>query len=103
MVYDKYRTWPLPGTLPRGPVKLGPSTSIEEMVLKDLSETGDQVEKLEILDSYAAYIQRAYRQDFAETSAAFVGQQLGQILEPVFLNRLPEPVVLHRGRAAKAD
>lgn len=54
MSYDKYRTWPLPGRIP-GPMKLGPRLSLEEQVLKDLDETKDDVEKLEILDSFAAY------------------------------------------------
>ena len=100
MTYDKYRTW----RIPRGAVPVGfTRPSLEEQVLMDLSGTNDEIEKLEILDSYAAYCKRAYQQDFVGATAQFVGQQLGGILESVFLSRLPEVYTGHRRRASKAE
>ena len=100
MVHDKYRDWPLPGT-ERSAIKIGQEISLEEKVLKDLEETRDDIEKLEILDSYAAYAQRSYRKAFAEASSFLVGQQLGAILEPVLLSRLPEVHTYPRPRVGK--
>jgi len=97
MPYDKYHNWPLPGLI-RGPMEIGSHRSIEEQVLLDLKEAKEDIDKLEILDSYSCYAQRAYRQDFAESTARLVGQELGTILAPVFLSRLPEVMATHRAR-----
>ncbi len=97
MPYDKYKDWPLPRKVGNiFPVMQ--SSGIEAQVLKDLEEAKDEIDKLEILDSFAAYAERAYRQDFAETAAALTGQQLGALLEPVFLSRMPSVAPMHRGR-----
>jgi hypothetical protein len=82
MPYDKYRNWPLPGVGPRRMMR-DSRDSLDVTVLKDLSNTEDEVEKLEILDSYGAYCQRAYREEFAEGAAQLTGQQLGSLLFPV--------------------
>ncbi len=97
MLYDKYRNWPLPRR--EGNVySVRHSRQIGDQVLKDLAETEDEIDKKEILDSYAAYVERAYRQDVAESAAILAGQQLGSLLEPLFLSRLPEVTPLVRGR-----
>ena len=76
---------------------------VEEQVLKDLSDAKDEIDKLEILDSFAAYTQRAYRQELAAIASILAGQQLGALLEPFLLSRLPEVVPIHRGRPATAS
>ncbi len=96
MTYDKYRDWSMPGTV--RPVIMGTRITLEEQVLKDLDAAKDEADKLDILDSFAAYHKRAYRQDFAESAANVTGQQLGALLAPIFLSRLPDIGVIHRGR-----
>ena len=103
MSYDKYRNWPLPGRMAHPSILGMQRQSLEELVLKDLSETEDEIEKLEILDSFAAYCKRVYGQEFAESSAALAGQQLGALLAPIFLSRLPEVNPFHRARSHKVD
>lgn len=97
MSYDKYKNWSLP-TRSGNIIPVMQSRGIEQQVLQDLAEATDEIDKLEILDSFAAYAKRAYRQEFAEGAAIITGQQLGSLLEPVFLSRLPEVIPLHRGR-----
>ena len=102
MTYDKYRDWPLPSR--SGNIfSVMQGSRIEEQVLKDLSDAKDEIDKLEILDSFAAYTQRAYRQELAEIASIVGGQQLGALLEPILLSRLPVVTPTHRGRPAPAS
>lgn len=101
MPYDKYQNWPLPARSGRV-FSVMQGRGIEEQVLQDLANAKDEIEKLEILDSFAAYAKRAYRQEFTEIAAILTGQYLGSLLEPLFLSRLPEVVLTHRGRPAQA-
>lgn len=101
MPYDKYRNWPLPARSGRA-VPVMPGPGIEEQVLQDLADAKDEIEKLEILDSFAAYAQRHYRQEFAEGAAIMAGQYLVSLLEPFFLSRLPDVGLRHRGRPTQA-
>jgi hypothetical protein len=106
MPYDKYRNWPLPGKegMPAPGRPLGARRmSLEELVLKDLAEAKDDVDKLEILDSYAAYAQRVYRQDFADSAAVQAGYTLGKLLEPIFLSRLPSVACYGRSRVVACE
>lgn len=57
MPYDKYRNWKT-GT----PSEMN---KLKEMVLKDCQETGDEIEKLEILDSFEAAVERAHTAELA--------------------------------------
>ena len=101
MPYDKYEHWPLPT---RGgnvyPVYSTPGRRIEEQVLEDLAKTDDEVDKLELLDSFAAYYRRAYRKEFAESLAILAGGALGKLLRPFILSQFPEPSPPHRARVA---
>ena len=100
MLYDKYQNYPLPAR--SGNVfSVMQGRGIEQRVLQDLIVAKDDIEKLEILDSFAAYAKRAYRQEFAEVAALITGQQLGSLLEPLFLSRLPEVRPLGRPRAVR--
>lgn len=101
MPYDKYRNWPLPARSGRV-FSVMQGRGIEEQVLQDLANAKDEFEKLEILDSFAAYAKRHYRQECAELAAIVTGQYLGSLLEPFFLSRLPEVGLIHRGRPAQA-
>lgn len=96
MPYDKYRDWPLPANV----FSVMQGRGIEKQVLQDLIDAKDDIEKLEILDSFAAYAKRAYRQEFAQDAAQITGQQLGSLLEPLFLSRLPAVRPLGRPRTA---
>jgi hypothetical protein len=101
MSYDKYRDWPLPG-LSRTQLLVGlKKRELEEQVLEDLAAAKDEDEKLEILDSYAAYWQRAYAKDFADEASSQAGIALGQLLSPVFELRMPTVICKHRGVIGK--
>jgi len=102
MPYDKYRNWPLP-------IKSGnifpvlQHQGLEEQVLQDLAAAGDEIDKLEILDSYAAYCQRAYRQIVAQAVSFAAGRIFETLLEPNILSRLPQIDLMSRGRPATKD
>jgi len=104
MSYDKYRNWPLPGNPNTRQVIVGMRPpSLEETVLKDLCEAEDEIERLEILDSYASYSKRAYRQEFVSSAVALLGRQLGTILDPVFLSHMLEVYTIRRARLVKEE
>ena len=102
MPYDKYQNWPLPSregnVFPAQTSGIDKGSEIEEQVLLDLVQAMDVVDKLEILDSYAAYAQRAYRKEFAESLAIQAGDALGQLLIPLVTSRMPDPRPGHRAR-----
>lgn len=101
MPYNKYQNWPLPSQ--SGNVfPVLQRYNLEEQVLKDLGDAKDEIDKLEILDSYAAYAQRAYQQEYVQYLSQWIGQTLSTILEPNILSRLPEIRLPHRGRPAEA-
>ena len=102
MPYDKYRNWPLP-SLSGNIFPVIQGTNIEEQVLKDLAETEDKIDKLEILDSYAAYAKRAYQEECARYFTVRIAQVLGNILEPTILSKLPSIGLVHRGRPAEPE
>ncbi|KKL86227.1 hypothetical protein LCGC14_1946850 [marine sediment metagenome] len=103
MTYDKYRDFPLPitpGGMFGSPIN---PISIADQVLEDLKNVKDPTEGLEILDSFAAYQKRAYRQELAKSVSDVLGEQLGELLAPVFVSRLPGVFVPHRGRPAQQE
>lgn len=97
MPYDKYHNWPLPRT--EGNIfPILQNQGLEEQVLKDLAATGDDIDKLEILDSYAAYAQRAYRERLAKVFSFGASRIIETLLTPNILSRLPEVDLINRGR-----
>lgn len=82
---DKYRYWRIPGDenflnlskafFPRQ------QPDIQLQVLKDLAEAKDEIEKYEILDSYAAYAQRVYQRQVATSQSKRIGELITTILE----------------------
>jgi hypothetical protein len=105
MPFDKYSNWPFPFHRPSypPPPEIRRPITIEEQVISDLEMTKDVVDKLEILDSYAAYSKRSYRAELAEQLSISVGQQLERILRPTIETWLPEIRPPSRPRMSKVD
>lgn len=102
MPFDKYRNWPLPRT--EGNIfPILQSQGLEEQVLKDLAFAGEDIDKLEILDSYAAYAQRAYRDRLAKVFSFGASRIIETLLTPNILSRLPEVDLHQRGRPATKE
>jgi hypothetical protein len=101
MSYDRYRSWSLPIASRATPAFIIHPKTLEEQVLEDLAAAKDDVEKLEILDSFAAYKQRVYRQTLADGVADEIARSLSVLLRPIVMKRVPEPWILHRGRIGK--
>jgi len=102
MPYDKYHNWPLP-RLEGNIFPVLQSQGLEAQVLNDLAATGDEIEKLEILDSFAAYAQRAYRLRLAQVFSFGASRIIETLLGPNILSRLPEVDLVHRGRPATKE
>jgi hypothetical protein len=96
-MYDKYRNWLQPGG-----ITPSPRMPLERQVLKDLDSVTDEVEKFEILDSYAAYIQRAYQQDVALTYSRKAGDAIASVLNHYILAQMPPVYIPHRPRSVPA-
>lgn len=78
MTYDKYRNWPIHGrmrAMANAPFSMNTPSALPEQVLKDLGLPMDDIEKLEILDSFAAWVKRDYQMEISEMLA---GQLLSQ-------------------------
>ena len=100
MSYDKYRNWPLP--VRQGNIyRVYSDEGLQPQVLRDLAATQDEVEKLEILDSYAAYAQRVYQAEVAGALASVAGRILNDMLEPLIISRLSPIGVPARARIVK--
>lgn len=99
MSYDKYRNWPLRSK--SGNVfPVFPSTGIEKQVIEDLEEAKDPIEKLEILDSFAAYAQRDHQMRLAQECSYHIARLLASILESFILEKMPLVQPVARGRVA---
>ena len=94
MPYDKYRNWKV--DIPSEMNKL------KEMVLKDLDDTGDEIERLEILDSFEAAVERAHTAELAE----HLSNQILFIVQPFLTaaihGKLPSSMPMARPRRAPA-
>lgn len=94
MSYDKYRNWK-PGT----PYD---ANRLKERVLKDIEEAKEEVEKLEILDSFEAYVERAHTVELAE----HLSHQILFIVQPFLTaaihGTLPGSMPIGRPRTAPA-
>jgi len=58
MPYDKYHNWK--------PTTLHDVDTLKRQVLKDIHEAEDEIDKLEILDSFEAYVERNQQEELAE-------------------------------------
>jgi hypothetical protein len=95
MPYDKYRLW--------NPIAPQEMSKLKEQVLKDLAFTAaDQVEQLEILDSFEAAVERAHTAALTE----HLSHQILFILEPFLTaaiqGKLPASMPISRPRRAPA-
>jgi hypothetical protein len=99
-MHDRYRNWPVPGYGPTRPIRGSPT--VEDQVLADLAAAGSEMEKLEILDSYAAHAQRCYRVETAEVLSLEASRFLQTLLKPWFSQLLPEVYARHRTAVARA-
>ncbi|GAJ02904.1 unnamed protein product [marine sediment metagenome] len=92
MPYDKYRNWKT-GTFAE-------MNKLKELVLKDIQEAGDEIEKLEILDSFEAAVERAHTVELAE----HLSNQILFIVQPFLTaaieGKLPAARPISRPRAA---
>jgi len=72
--------------------------SIEEKVLADLERYTDRIDRLEVLDSYKAFIERDHQRDLANRLANLLFRSTQPILEDLILARMPGSTPSHRGR-----
>ncbi len=90
MPYDKYRNWG-----PDRPIHEG----IKKQVLIDLQVSTDDVDRLEILDSFEAYVERQKQDELAEYIAELATRHILMPLLSAFLKaQIPKPMPLGRPR-----
>lgn len=94
MPYDKYRNWK-PGT----PLEVD---KLKCQVLLDLEKAEDETEKLEILDSFEAFVERAHTADVAEHLSNQVLFLLQPFLTAAIQSKLPGSTPISRPRQAPA-
>lgn len=94
MPYDKYRNWKLDTP--------SDGNKLKELVLKDLQETGDEIEKLEILDSFEAAVERAHTAELAEHLSNQILILAQPFLTAAIQGKLPASMPIGRPRRAPA-
>ncbi len=92
MAYDKYHNWPL-GT----PYE---TDKLKRQVLKDLQETADETDRLELLDSFEAYVERANTAELAEHLSNQILLTAGPFLTGAIRSKLPSSMPISRPRRA---
>ena len=96
MSYDKYRNWK-----PKAPHDVD---TLKRQVLKDIHEAEDEVDKLEILDSFEAYVERNRQEELAEHFARLVlNYVIGPLLVEFTKSKMPGSMPIHRPRAYQPD
>ncbi|GAJ21489.1 unnamed protein product, partial [marine sediment metagenome] len=93
-MHDRYLHWSMPFQVqaPAVPTR----KALENQVLEDLASTDNELEKLEILDSYAAYSQRAYRALMVMGFTQQAGRLAETILAPWLREAIPPVHVSYR-------
>ncbi len=96
MSYDRYRHWnpPPSGCCPVGSAR----PDLKEQVLKDLAATSDHTDQLEILDSFEAYIQRAYLHEISAAVADTIMRLVRPFLVGGIQSQMPLVYPVRRGR-----
>lgn len=92
MPYDKYRNWKV--------TRPSEMNTLKEQVLKDLQETGDEIEKLEILDSFEAAVERTHTADLAEHLSNQILFLVQPFLTAGIQGKMPGSAPISRPRAA---
>ena len=92
MPYDKYYNWRL-GTLLD-------MNKLKEQVLKDLQGTGDEIDQLEILDSFESAVERAHTAELGEHLSNQILLIVQPFLTAAIQGKLPSSMPVSRPRAA---
>ncbi|MBA7662889.1 hypothetical protein ES703_70922 [subsurface metagenome] len=95
MPYDKYRDWK-PGT----PYE---TNRLKQQVLGDIQEAEDEIDRLEILDSFEAYVERVNTAELAEHLSNQILLAAGPFLTGAILSKLPSPMPMPRPRRAPVE
>jgi len=106
MPYDKYHYWPIrtgPGGSIPGPGGSIPGRDILNQVLQDLAETKDDIDRLEILDSFEAWVKRCSQAEMAEMMARQLIVQAQPFVQAGILGQFPPVSPIHRGRPAQGE
>ena len=98
MPYDKYRYWTTEPT-----PSLRPYRDIEEQVVIDFLEAKEQVDRLEILDSFQVYVERCYRKALLLEISQMVLSKLGGPLAGALATFVPEPMPSPRARVVPRE
>lgn len=93
MPYDKYRNWK--------PTTLHDVNRLKQQVLKDIHEAEDETDKLEMLDSFEAYVERNRQEELAEHFAhLLLDNVIGPLLIEFAKSKMPGSMPISRPRAA---
>jgi len=92
--YDKYRNWKLDTP--------SDGNKLKEQVVKDLDDTGDEVERLEILDSFEVAVERAHTAELAEHLSNQILILAQPFLTAAIQGKLPAAMPISRSRRAPA-
>ena len=99
MSYDKYRNY---NSNSFGGITAS-QTSIKEQVLKDLDDTSDHIDKLEILDSFEAYIEREHNVVIATDLANLITNTIASSIGIIILDKIPPARPTMRGRIVEKE
>jgi len=91
MPYDRYRNWDV-----RLPMELN---KLKEQVLRDLAETPEEIDRLEILDSFETAVERAHTADLGEHLADQILFIVRPFLIAAIQGKLPTSSPISRPRA----
>lgn len=98
MPYDKYRNW---STEFVNPPRL--HRDIKEQVVIDFLEAKEQVDRLEILDSFQAYVERVYRKELLLELSQMILSRLGTPVAGALATFIPEPHPSPRARMIRQE
>jgi len=93
MSYDKYRHWKV--NTPSDMNKL------KEQVFKDLAETPEEIDRLEILDSFEVAVERAHTADLGEHLADQILLIVRPFLIAAIQGKLPTSCPMSRPRVVQ--
>lgn len=93
MPYDKYVHWK-PGTFSE-------MNKLKEQVLRDLLATKDEIDQLEILDSFEAAVERAHTAKLGEHLSNQILFIVQPFLTAAIQGKLPASSPISRGRMAQ--
>lgn len=99
MPYDQYHNWSLPAG--RGAHPPLPGSDIKKRVLQDLGLPADDIDMLEILDSFEAWVMRSYQAEIAEMMANQMAVQARSFIQAGILGQFPPVTPVLRGRPSQ--